>query len=68
MSKTTIPQPLTVSEAKELKSLSNQIFQGSMFVEISDEERNQPHIQRYEELLNKKMKYLHYMQVAPVLN
>jgi hypothetical protein len=62
------PKPLTAKEAIELKQLSDQIFQGAMFMIIEEADRKQPHIQRYEQLLQKKMAYLKYVTACSMLN
>lgn len=63
-----IPQPLTEQEEQEINALSKKIFQGSMFLVVSDEDRNSPDIKRYDELVQKKMAYMKYQTVAPLWN
>lgn len=63
-----IPKPLSPSEEKEMKELSVKIFNGAMFLVVSEEDRKQPHVQRYEQLMLKKMEYLSYLNRASILN
>lgn len=55
-----IPQPLTSAEQKEFDQLKNKIFAGHMFVVIDEQKIDNSVLQRYDELLQKRMQHLAY--------